>query len=1098
MMGSELLRLHVFFVVACAIVSVCGEASTLRAEIKTPVLFDFGTKTSPVAESATRVTGESRYESQTGFGWITTGQASFDRDKPLPDLRHGGNPMRPDLLYRSHANRLNRDGVASEQEMRFRIDVKPGKYRIHIWVGDLHAPLESLAMECNGRTIAIGLSAKHIIGRSKPESTGLYRLLRFNADATHGRIELRFYGDETQYKQDKGRYDQWFSNAERIDSYLGSPWDPNRRLKFDPHGPFTRSSVLAIRVVPYRPSLIRWKESKLISVGEDTSNRDAFVAAFNQGEFSAAESVLNAKTTAIDLRLRGYLALLGHPDVNGEAERRVLSKVQQTVADALKSAEPSVWAIETRDSLDIFSRARHRFLNRGMGEEGHFQENRKSVSMMRIIRPGDLLYYKALEYQGRALQMLDPHRWVYPSGDAKAVWKKLITVFPQNRFARFYLHDEWTLNEIWHHGNHRAGTEDAPEWAIAEREAWGLLLDVCEWWAANKQHPDGSIGGGWGDDVELVALFGIMGFISEGASEPSLQLAVDLIDGLWKYGGIDQSAGFYRGLLDAEHSAEWTGDTLPLMLTIDWENPIWIERATQTARLMRDLWMDYNDRGDLHFRSNFLGSISIGNEKQANDSYINLRATLPAISVYRYNRNPMIGKLFVEWADAWLKDAMRTDRGKPPGVFPAEVGFPGGELGGVNSPNWYTAAHPPGTVNYDWERGQYYGYLLDLMLLAYEITEDDKYLEPFRLQKKLVDRYRTNPVKSSKPGTVSWVGKRLSEGSRRGRPPFEVIWQRVERAKFSAKTDELPILFDKSKVLKRMNAVRRETKRKWPVLTTETSATDRVGFRGIADPFFVMTGTRDMKPSVTYSGVGRNFAAFVKQTDERFLKIVMYNFAARETKAAVTPWKLDVGGTYRIRTGIDTDNDDEPDQNVAENSFVLNHRGQQIGFVLAPRTTTVIELRQTKPGRGTTPQADLAVISQEIKYSIWTRDLQVTIHNVGSRSAKKFRVTFYEGTDIEQTEQGRKRIGEVTVPHLSWPLDLTAKSLTVSVPYVPTRDHVSITVVVDERESIEELCESNNRAIRRFEFDLSEIRAPRDRIGEIGGNVTGEIERGIR
>ena len=1093
MMASELPRLQVFSVVACAIVSVLGEVSTLRAEIKTPVLFDFGTKTSPVAESAIRATGESRYESQTGFGWITARQASFDRDKPLPELRHGGNPMRPDLLYRSHANRLNRDGVASERDMVFRIDVKPGKYRVHVWVGDLHAPLESLALECNGRTIATGLSAKHIIGRSKPESTGLYRLLRFDADATDGRIDLRFFGDETQYKRDQRRFDQWFSNGVRVDSYLGGPWNANRRLKFDPNGPFTRNSVLAIRVTPYRPSWIRWQNGKLIPVGKDTGNRDAFVTAFNRGKFSAAKSILNAEETAVDLRLRGYLALLGHPDVKGEAERRTLSKAQQALAAALKSAEPSVWAIETRDSLDIFSRARRRFLNRGMGEEGHFQENRKAVSMMRLFRPGDLLYYKALEYQGRALQMLDPHRWVYPSGDAKAVWQKLIALFPQHRFARFYLHDKWTPNDIWHHGNHRAGTEGAPEWAMAEREAWGLLLDVCEWWAANKQHPDGSIGGGWGDDVELVALFGVMAFISEGASEPSLQLARDLIDGLWKYGGIDQSAGFYRGLLDAEHSAEWTGDTLPLMLTIDWENPIWIERATQTARLMRDLWMDYNDRGDLHFRSNFLGSISIGNAKQANDSYINLRAAFPAISVYRYNRNPVIGKLLVEWADAWLNDAMRTDRNKPRGVFPAEVGFPAGELGGVNSPNWYTAAHPPGTVNYDWRPGRYYGYLVDLMLLAHEITGQDKYLEPFRLRKRLVDQYRANPDVLPKPGTGLWVGKSLSERTRRGRSSFDLIWKRVEKSRSSAKTDEAPILFDKADVVKRMNAVRRETKRKWPVLTTETSATDRVGFRGIADPFFVMTGARNMKPSVTYSGVGRNFAAFVKQTNKRSLTIVMYNFAAQETQAAVTPWKLDVGGTYRIRTGVDTDNDDEPEQDVSEKSFVLNRRGQQVGFVLAPRATTVIEIRQTKPGREAALYADLAVISQEIKYSIWTRDLQVTIHNVGSRSAKKFRVTFYEGN-----KQNSKKIGEVAVPHLSWPLDLTAKLLTVSIPYVPTRSRVPITVVVDESESIEELCESNNRAIRRFEFNLNEIRAPRNRIGEIGGNVTGEIERGIR
>jgi len=158
----------------------------------------------------------------------------------------------------------------------------------------------------------------------------------------------------------------------------------------------------------------------------------------------------------------------------------------------------------------------------------------------------------------------------------------------------------------------------------------------------------------------------------------------------------------------------------------------------------------------------------------------------------------------------------------------------------------------------------------------------------------------------------------------------------------------------------------------------------------------------------------------------------------------------------------------------------------------------VIEIRQETLGRGTAPQADLAVVSQEIKYSIWTRDLQVNIHNVGSQTAKKIRVTFYEETGTVQTGRGRRKIGELTVPRLSWPMDLEAKSLTVSIPYVPPSTNVIITVVVDESDSIVELCESNNQATRIFAFDLGEIHAPRNRVGEIGGDLTSEIEKGIR
>ena len=1087
---------HVGAGVLVGVAWLLANSHPLAAErVTLPALFDFGSRDSPLASSALNVSGRDYFETPRGYGFESRGQVSFDRDKPLPELRHGGNPMRPDLLYRSHANALTRDGVASRRDISFRVDVEPGNYRLQVWVGDLHAPLESLALECNGRTVASGISAKHIIGRGQPESTGHYRWLRFNVHTTDGIIRLRFFGDETRYEADRRRYEKWFSEGARVESYLGQGWDPKRRLKFDPGGPFTRNSVLALRVAELSSPLVQWRNGRLVAEGQGDWTVDAFLMKVNAGQFGKAEALLGEASVSGLLRVRGYLALSGHPQVEGEAEERLLGKAQQAVERRLKEDASCCWTLEARDSLQLFSRARRRFLGRGSGEEGHFQENRKVVSMMRLFHEEDLMYPKALVYQGRALQMLDPHRWVYPSGDAQAVWKKLQVSFPANRYVRFYLHDEWTADSVWHHGHHLMNDARAPKWALAQREAWGLLLDMCEWWAANKQQPDGGIGGGWGDDVELVALFGLMGFISENASQPSLDLATKLIDGLWKYGAIDQDAGFYRGVLDTEHSSEWTGDTLPLMLTIDWGNPLWVERATQSAHLMRTLWMDYNDRGDLHFRSNFLGSIAVGNEAQANDSYINYRAALPAVAAYRYNQNPTIGKLLVEWADAWLNDAMRTDRGKPRGVFPSEVGFPNGELGGVNSPNWHTAAHPPGTVNYDWQRGRYYFYLVDLMFLAHEITGDDKYLEPFVLQKKLVDRYRADDSVDPTPGTGLWAGKVLGDGSRRGAMAFDVIWKRLEKLRSATIRGEVPVLIEKSEVLEKMDRVRREAKQRWPVLTTEASATDRVGFRGIADPFSIMTGAGGTKPSVTYSGVGRDFAAFVRRQDEHLLEIVTYSFCDEERLATLTPWKLEVGGRYRIRSGADTTGDDRPDTGITESTFTLARRGERVGISLPPRQTTVIEIQQVQEGWGTPLLADLALVPAEIKYSIWTRDVQTTLHNVGAKSADKIHVTFYEssGPDTE-----RRKIGAVVVPHLSWPMDLTAKTLTIGLHYIPTSSKVTLSVVVDELNLIPELCESNNEASRTFAFDLEEIQAPRNRLGEIGGDVTGEIRRGIR
>ena len=135
----------------------------------------------------------------------------------------------------------------------------------------------------------------------------------------------------------------------------------------------------------------------------------------------------------------------------------------------------------------------------------------------------------------------------------------------------------------------------------------------------------------------------------------------------------------------------------------------------------------------------------MGSGDQANDSWINYRAIRPAAAILSYNRNPEISNWFVEMGDAWVAAAMSTERGKPRGVIPAEVSFPEGLIGGVNSPNWYTASHPKGTVNHDWIRQSYKGYLQDLLMTAYTQTGDQKYLEPLRLEYELADRYGYTP-----------------------------------------------------------------------------------------------------------------------------------------------------------------------------------------------------------------------------------------------------------------------------------------------------------------------------------------------------------------
>ena len=52
-------------------------------------------------------------------------------------------------------------------------------------------------------------------------------------------------------------------------------------------------------------------------------------------------------------------------------------------------------------------------------------------------------------------------------------------------------------------------TKGGPEWARALTANLNGWLDLFEWWSIHRQAPEGDIGGGWTDDVEIVPAFGL-------------------------------------------------------------------------------------------------------------------------------------------------------------------------------------------------------------------------------------------------------------------------------------------------------------------------------------------------------------------------------------------------------------------------------------------------------------------------------------------------------------------------------------------------------------------------------------------------------------
>jgi hypothetical protein len=510
-----------------------------------------------------------------------------------------------------------------------------------------------------------------------------------------------------------------------------------------------------------------------------------------------------------------------------------------------------------------------------------------------------------------------------------------------------------------------------------------------------------------------------------------------------------------------------------MMMQLDYGNPNWIERSMKTGKLIRDLWTDRNDRGHRHFRSNFLGATQVGAGDRMNDSWINYRAVSPATAVLNYNGNPTIAKLYEEIADGWLAAAMSTDRGKPRGVIPAQVSFPGGVLGGVNSPNWYTASHPPGTVNYDWPRQPYKGYLLDILFAAYNTTRDAKYFEPIRLEYELAVMHgyvpesagpwqrnrRRGPVKVDAPaGSEKWVAAQLAQTEK---------WRQAKQM-LEGRNGRLSNLWSKEQIVESGNRAAEHLRTYWPISTSEAGPTDRVGFVGIVDPFFIYTGGSWggplLKAAVTYENTTKDFAAAVVAADTQGLRICYYSLAPDKRTIGVVPWELESGGTYRLVYGIDADDDGRIDTVAETRDFVFPQRGSPIRIEVASRTNYVVEIEQLRRGRPASYAPDPGLSAEDIRFYPDRSLLTARVHNVGALPVRGVKVAFYDGSPAS----GGKRIAVQQIPNIEAPNDLEPRMVTVGVNYHVDQP-TDIYVVIDPDDEItDEITTFNNVAHKRL------------------------------
>ena len=1080
--------------------------------------FDCGAPDSPVAVGYSRLTESDTYSEDKGYGWEGYEPSSLAFPYP-PQPTGAGSVGRPAVLaehLRNSYDDLNRDGVISMRDLIFRADVSVGTYRVTAAIGDMSQAIGSIDVYMNGELVEerVAAWAPGSYRTLMRNPSGWWTKVRKTVTPKDGFIRLRLTKNQSYY--DRMMVEQVEAEKPLEDHYwrVGVTEPPYYYIGW----PFVHNSVMAIEIVPHREPPVVGEDDKLRLTGEiDSRGLADAVRLFNEGDYEGALRAASRvrERDAQVAKAIVMLWLVGRLETGLENDQALVRSALPVLRNYVESHPEENGVAEILQDAELFDKALHIHLTRGEAAlgENHFVENDKAISYWWLINEGTPLYYKAQLYIARAEHMLIPY--LPARGTYREILRKLEKKFPDDRFVKYHLHEEWerygdgSRYYDWYVEDYDARVKDSPEWVRWIYPALQKVADWSEWWIKFKQQPEGSIGGGWGDDVEIVGAFGYMGYVSTDVSDILVKGTGRLMDGLWNFSEVDPELGYCRPMADAEHTAEWTGNTLGMMVKIDYGNPVWIERSMKTGKLMRDLWTAYNVNGKRHFRANFFGATQVGSGDRMNDSWINYRAVRPAAAVLAYNQNPTLAKLFVELAEAWAEAAMSTDRGKPSGIIPAQVSFPDAVIGGTNSPNWYTASHPPGTVNADWFNQPYKAYIQDLLLTAYRQTREPRHIEPLRLEYDFVAEHgelpeeksglrlqvvtepevfgkrdpgemkkRSTPVVEGKEeieiGSDEWVAEKLQAVNQ---------WLVAKRI-VEGRQGDLDNAMTKQDIIRAGIRVNSELAWRWPMNTTEAGPTDRIAFVGLINPYLVYTGGWIGGPlleaSVTYENTTRDFAAAVMGSDEQGLRILYHSLAPDTREVGIRPWHLEPGGKYSLKYGPDADEDEEMDSVIEDRQFVFPQAGTPIRITVEPRVTYVVEIEQVERGRTASLAPDPAVTPEDITYDDRIGLIMVRVHNVGSEPVRDVRVAVFDG----DPDAGGEPIGSSVLPHIGAPIDLNPATTTAGFSWSPAeegRKHDIYAVVDPDGELDREITTFNNVAhatLPKEEQTGAEVRAP--------------------
>lgn len=680
------------------------------------------------------------------------------------------------------------------------------------------------------------------------------------------------------------------------------------------------------------------------------------------------------------------------------------------------------------------------------------------------------LYHRALWYLGK-MAFWD---WVEEHGPwqkQKADWcfQILQPFYPQHRLLKMYLDERVHSPEI---AAPKDG--DGPAWAVAENRALKGLLSVIHYWVNERQAANGEMGGKYDDDVEMLRWWPVARL----AADDSLTLLglTRIVNGIWNSDWIKD--GFSAKVRDVEHASEPVADTQPMMIGLDYGNPIYVERCMASARLMRDLWTGVNNKGHRHFKSSWYSSTNL-DERPPRDCDVPMNArTVKAVRwLAWYNHHPEAIRLIREWSDAWLEDCLRTDRGKPYGIAPAAVRYEDDTIGGYGS-NWY-------------ESDMYWNYynfrggarMMQQFLATYALTGDEKYLQPIELAIQIAQKYSPEEIKAASEGSEAWVAGVLqkSKGFARVLEEWRLLTgdSRYDDIIENYGSDYLKFRLsgDKKWLVSGSEHIVDATFYNRELITSEAYFTDRIYLGDVHNSRnwggshleSMTTGSSLLQGffpfyRVSWEGLGSDFSAVVLHANAQSVQIAAYNFDDQPLHGSLSFWRL-MPGRYNFVQGADWDRDDGIDSVECREQFEISSRSGSHTVLLPPRSVQIVSVEQIKafPQGGENKLADLAVCSSEVSVQNDSAGQQVLltvlVHNIGIADADHVII------EIKEKKSGRT-LSKQTVDKIKAPLDFVPKTKKVEFILLTSKiKGKAVEIIVGLKNAGPEITKVNNHLV---------------------------------